>query len=303
MKTTTIFLILLVVITTAFLAGCTQPQQQVQPTPLPVSPAPALTVMPSSDTIRVTDTTLGKILVDSTGKTLYYFASDIPASGASTCSGKCAVAWPVFSTDSIRVSSPLDPADFSSITRADGSRQTTYYGWPLYYYQADVNAGDVKGENVLKTWFVIKPDENLLIANSPALGLYLTDGSGKTLYYFAKDTPGTSACTGACLTKWPAFSAGAVSAPSVLAPADFSSAKRTDGITQTAFKDRLLYYFADDAKPGDVKGQGFNGVWYVANITGYVPVVSTPVPTTTPTPAPTSTPGSDGGGGGGGGGY
>ena len=46
---------------------------------------------------------------------------------------------------------------------------------------------------------------------------------------------------------------------------------------QTAFMGRPLYYFSDDAKPGDVKGQGFNDVWYVANITGTIPVV-TPQP-------------------------
>ena len=45
---------------------------------------------------------------------------------------------------------------------------------------------------------------------------------------------------------------------------------------------RPLYYFADDVKPGDVKGQGFNDVWYVANISGTVPGV-TPNPTTIPT--------------------
>ena len=82
----------------------------------------------------------GTILVDSHGKTLYYFANDVPASGASSCNGQCAVVWPVFSSDTIKVSSPLDPADFGTITRTDGTKQTTYYGWPLYYYQADTKA-------------------------------------------------------------------------------------------------------------------------------------------------------------------
>ncbi len=289
MKNTTLVLLLLFVISTIFIAGCTQ-QQQVQPTPQPTTVKPA-------DTIGTASSPLGTILVDSQGKTLYYFANDISSSGTSACTGQCAVVWPVFSADTIRVSSPLDPADFASITRADGTKQTTYYGWPLYYYQADTKPGDVNGENVLKIWFVIKPDESVLIAHRTDLGLYLTDGSGKTLYYFAKDTTGQSTCTGACLAKWPAFSADPVTSPSVLKPADFSSLSRTDGVKQTAYMGRPLYYFTDDAKPGDVKGQGFNNLWYVANVSGIIPVVTTPA-TTIPTTTQTTSPSSGGYGGG-----
>jgi predicted lipoprotein with Yx(FWY)xxD motif len=258
--------------------------------------APAATASP--DTVRIADTSLGKILADSSGRSLYYFTDDTAGSGASACSGQCAVVWPIFFADPVRVSAPLDPADFSTITRADGSKQTTYSGWPLYYFQQDVNPGDVKGEDVMKVWYVMKPDENILIARTKALGSYLTDGSGRTLYYFAREAPGSAACTGACLQRWPAFLAAGTSAPSVLNTADFSAAKRTDGITQTAYKGRMLYYFADDTAPGDAKGQGFNGVWYVANITGSVP--PTPAPTTIPTTRPTIDYGSDSGGGGGG---
>jgi predicted lipoprotein with Yx(FWY)xxD motif len=293
MKTTTLLLLLVVVVSTLLIAGCTQ-QPPVQPTPQPTTVKPA-------DTIGTASTTLGTILVDAQGKTLYYFANDIPASGTSSCNGQCAVVWPVFSTATITVSSPLDPADFASITRADGKKQTTYYGWPLYYYQADTKPGDMNGENVLKIWFVIKPDESVLIAHTPVLGSYLTDTSGKTLYVFTKDTTGASTCTGACLAKWPAFSADPVSAPSVLKPADFSSVSRADGVKQTAFMGRPLYYFADDTKPGDVKGQGFNNLWYVANVSGITPVVTTPptsVPTAVPTTVRTTSPPSSGYGGG-----
>jgi len=289
MKNTTLFLLLLVVISILFIAGCTQ-QQTVQPTPQPTTVKPA-------DTIGTASSSLGTILVDAQGKTLYYFANDIPASGTSSCNGQCAVVWPVFSADTIKVSSPLDPADFGSITRADGKKQTTYYGWPLYYYQADTKPGDVNGENVLKVWFVIKPDESVLIAHKTDLGLYLTDTSGKTLYFFTKDTTGQSVCTGACIGLWPAFSADTVTAPSVLKPSDFSSISRGDGMKQTAFMGRSLYFYSGDVKPGDVKGQGFNNLWYVANVSGSTPVVTTP-PTTAPTATRTTSPSSGGYGGG-----
>jgi len=289
MKTTTLLLLGLVVISTLLIAGCTQ-QPPVQPTPQPTTVKPA-------DTIGTASSPLGTILVDAQGKTLYYFANDIPASGTSSCNGQCAVLWPAFSADTITVSSPLDQADFASITRADGIKQTTYYGWPLYYYQADTKPGDVKGENVLDVWFVFKPDESVLIAHTTNLGFYLADTSGKTLYFFTKDTPGASTCTGTCLGLWPAFNADPVTAPSVLNPSDFTSVTRYDGVKQTAYKGRPLYYYSIDAKPGDAKGQGFNNVWYVATTTGSTPVVTTQptsvlttVKTTSPTTVPTKQP-------------
>ena len=289
MRNTTLFLLLLVVISTLFIAGCTQ-QLPVQQTPQPTAAKPV-------DTVKTASSPLGTILADSQGKTLYYFANDVPASGASSCNGQCAVVWPVFSIDTVTVSPPLSASDFSSITRADGKKQTTYHGWPLYYYQADTKPGDVKGENVLDVWFVIKPDESVLIANNKSLGFYLTDTSGKTLYFFTKDTPGASTCTGTCLGLWPAFNADPVTAPSVLNPSDFTSVTRYDGVKQTAYKGRPLYYYSIDAKPGDAKGQGFNNVWYVATTTGTTPVVTTQ-PTSVPATVRTTSPPSGGYGGG-----
>ena len=243
MKNTTLFILLLVVISTLFMAGCTQQQ------PLPTTPQP--TAIPAP-TIMTTVSSPGTILVDAQGKTLYYFANDIPASGASSCSGQCAIIWPIFSVDTITVSPPLVASDFASITWADGKKQTTYRGWPLYYYQADTQRGDVKGENALSVWFVVKPDETVMVSNKESLGSFLTDRTGKTLYFFTKDTSGASTCTGACLTKWPAFSGDPVSAPSLLNPSDFRSVSRADGVRQTAYKGWPLYYFADDSKPGEV---------------------------------------------------
>jgi predicted lipoprotein with Yx(FWY)xxD motif len=281
MKNVTFFFLLLAA--TLLIAGCAQQQQAQAPPAATAAPAaPAPTTLQPAYTIMATPGALGTTLTDARGKTLYYFANDIPASGASSCNGQCAAIWPVFSTDTVKVPAPLDPADFGSITRADGTKQTTYYGWPLYYYAPDTNPGDVGGENFLKVWFVIKPDESVLIAHNAALGLYLTDTAGKTLYVFAKDSAGTSTCTGACLAKWPAFGASPVTAPSSLTPTDFSTVSRADGVNQTAWMGMPLYYYSGDQKPGDANGQGFNGVWYAANASGIVPVTTT-MPTTAPT--------------------
>jgi len=93
------------------------------------------------DTIKKADTAFGTILMDGQGKTLYYFTLDQYTNGGNACDAVCSVAWPVFYTDAIAVSSPLNPADFGSITRADGSKQTTYKGVPLYFYAGDTQPG------------------------------------------------------------------------------------------------------------------------------------------------------------------
>lgn len=287
MKTATPVFLILAVLFALLIAGCAQPRPAV-PTPQPAAVTTAAIPTAAPDTIQTTHSTLGTILTDSQGRTLYYFANDVPASGASSCTGKCTALWPPFSAGTVQVSSPLDPADFSSITLADGTTQTTYYGWPLYYYSADTTPGSTNGEGILKIWFTVQPDESLLIAHTPALGSFLTDTSGRTLYVYTKDTAGTGTCTGACLAKWPAFVASPVTAPSILKSSDLTELSRADGVNQTAFMGKPLYYYAGDAKPGDVTGQGFGGVWYVANTTGMVPV-ATAVPTTVVTTSSAST--------------
>ncbi len=210
----------LVLISILLVTGCTQNQAS-QSAAQSGSPPASQQATQSADTIKVASSSLGNILVDAQGKTLYYFALDVPASGASVCSGSCAGIWPVFYTGAITVSPPLMASDFSSFVRSDGMNQTTYRGWPLYYFQGDNNPGDISGENVTHNWFVVKPDETVMIAQRSSLGLFLVDKMGNTLYYFAKDTPGMSSCTGACTGKWPPFNAGTVSAPSGTKPGRF----------------------------------------------------------------------------------
>jgi predicted lipoprotein with Yx(FWY)xxD motif len=210
------------------------------------------------------------ILADDQSMSLYYFAND--RLGVSNCPpGPCLTAWPVFLADTLSVESPLNPADFAVITRADNAKQTTYKGWPLYYFAKDKKAGDMKGEGVQKTWYVVPlPFYTVMLQNQPvANGNYLIDGGGRTLYYFKNDTQGVqgtaakSACTGNCLTAWPAFNADNIILPSALSAVDFASVTRDDGVKQLAYKGWPLYYYFGDAAPGDLNGQGFNNLWSV----------------------------------------
>lgn len=90
--------------------------------------------------------------------------------------------------------------------------------------------------------------------------MVLTDFNGMTLYIFDKDTPGVSNCYDSCAEKWPPLFADA----DAMAEGDFSVVQRTDGSAMWAYKGMPLYYWYEDAAPGDIKGDGVGGVWHLA---------------------------------------
>jgi predicted lipoprotein with Yx(FWY)xxD motif len=95
---------------------------------------------------------------------------------------------------------------------------------------------------------------------APAIdqGGVLADKAGRTLYTFAKDAPGKSACNGACAAAWPPFAAS----NQAQASGDFSVVVRDDGSRQWAFRNQPLYFYAGDARPGDLRGEGQGGAWF-----------------------------------------
>jgi predicted lipoprotein with Yx(FWY)xxD motif len=201
-------------------------------------------------------------LTDSNGMTLYYYTKD--SDGQSACYGGCATAWPIFYAPKVTIPSSLDAEDFGTITRTDGTKQTTYYGWPLYYWFKDKKPGDLTGEGVGKVWYILKsPWYSVTVSTDPKLGNFLVDENGKALYWFTKDSPGQSACSGDCLKAWPAFSASSIVVPSALKAADFGTITRADGAPQTTYKGYPLYYWVKDSKRGDVTGQNVGKVWFV----------------------------------------
>ena len=100
-----------------------------------------------------------------------------------------------------------------------------------------------------------------------SLGSVLVDGEGNTLYLFTPDGQGSSVCYDQCATAWPPLSADAVAGDGVDAGL-LGSAPRTDGPDQATYNGWPLYYFVNDAAPGDVNGQGVNDVWYVLDAAG-----------------------------------
>ncbi len=102
------------------------------------------------------------------------------------------------------------------------------------------------------------------VANSK-LGTILTDGAGATLYYSTADGDRQSACTGLCAMSWLPLrepATGRLTAAGL--SGTLATAPRSDGAPQVTYNDRPLYTFTGDKKPGDVAGQGVDGVWFVA---------------------------------------
>jgi predicted lipoprotein with Yx(FWY)xxD motif len=269
------------------LAGCqliTAAPQTTTPTPTPV-PTPTPTQQPY--TVKtLSKAGIGNYLVDGNGMTLYYFPKDVL--GVSNASATVLQAWPVFYAQTIVIPSNLDAGDFGTITRSDGSKQTTYYGWPLYYYAADQVSSDTKGDGVGGVWFLIKVDfYTVLIMNKTGVGNFLADPKGMTLYWTTRDVVGQSNITGTTLANWPVFYSTANSVPSLIIPsalasADFGTITRSDGSKQTTYKGWPLYYYVGDKASGDTNGQGVAGVWFAVS-----PAASGPAPAVTPTPTPT----------------
>jgi predicted lipoprotein with Yx(FWY)xxD motif len=96
---------------------------------------------------------IGSYLVDSKGMTLYSFKNDSPSK--STCAGACVEKWPLFNADIFAVFEGINEKDIGTITRADGKKQTTYMGMPLYYFVGDKAPGDTHGQGVKDVWYVV----------------------------------------------------------------------------------------------------------------------------------------------------
>jgi predicted lipoprotein with Yx(FWY)xxD motif len=105
-------------------------------------------------------------------------------------------------------------------------------------------------------------------------GSILVDAKGMTLYMFAVDKNGKSACYGQCATYWPPLMARSahVSGTGVKASL-LGTTKRTNGKLQVTYNGHPLYTFVTDTKAGQTSGQGVNasgGLWWVMSRTGAV---------------------------------
>lgn len=211
--------------------------------------------------------TLGTILTDGKGMTLYIFTRD--EMGMSNCSGNCAANWPPLFAEEGHAPTlaPGVPGQLGTAARADGKIQVTYNGMPLYYWVRDKAPGDATGQNVNKVWFVVNPamESTVRLTQHPTMGSVLVGPTGMTLYVFTRDKVGMSNCSGPCATNWPPLLVtGEPVAPPGLS-GSLGTITRTDGTMQVTFNGMPLYYWARDMKPGDTAGHQVGKVWFIAH--------------------------------------
>lgn len=106
----------------------------------------------------------------------------------------------------------------------------------------------------------------LTVTESPTIGKYVSDGSGRSLYRFDKDTanPPTSTCVGQCASTWPPLIVARDQAlyATGVDPQRLGFLERADGTCQITVGGWPVYYFAKDTKAGDLLGQGVGGTWF-----------------------------------------
>ena len=101
------------------------------------------------------------------------------------------------------------------------------------------------------------------------LGRILVDARGRTLYLFAKDHAGRSACVAGCTRVWPpALADGRMELGPGVRAAKLTTMRRRDGGRQLVYNGHPLYSLISDTAPGQASGQGFEGTWFVVSPAG-----------------------------------
>ena len=106
-----------------------------------------------ASSVKLADSSLGKIVVDGSGTTRYAFMPD--SATKSACNGTCAGTWPPLAAPASPTGAGLDAGDLGTLTRDDGTKQVTFYNHPLYTYAGDSGPGEVTGQGVGGKWYVV----------------------------------------------------------------------------------------------------------------------------------------------------
>jgi predicted lipoprotein with Yx(FWY)xxD motif len=124
-----------------------------------IAPAAESTKQADRGTLTARNSEYGRILFDGRGFVLYGFTAD--RKRRSVCSGACAAAWPPYIVKSApRAGRGVKRSLLGTIRRADGKRQVTYAGRPLYYYVGDRKPGQILCQDVFEfggDWLVVRP--------------------------------------------------------------------------------------------------------------------------------------------------
>lgn len=126
--------------------------------------------------VKTASSSLGTVLVDGSGRTLYMFKHDTGT--MPTCTGSCASIWPPDDTAGKPQGTGVSASMLGTTTSTTAkSTQVTFDGHPLYYYSGDSKAGQVNGQGVQGIWFVVSPSGSA-ITTTPAPSTSSTGGGG-----------------------------------------------------------------------------------------------------------------------------
>jgi predicted lipoprotein with Yx(FWY)xxD motif len=149
----------------ALIACGTPTKSVVTPSSITTPSTQAQSAAPSPsppDTLSVSGSRYGKIIVDGQGRTLYLF--DAERSATPKCYGACAGAWPPLLVNTSPVAGGgLSQALIATVPRNEGSMQVTYNGHALYLYAGDRAPGEIKCQAVVEYgggWFVVDTQGN-----------------------------------------------------------------------------------------------------------------------------------------------
>jgi predicted lipoprotein with Yx(FWY)xxD motif len=119
--------------------------------------------------VSTASSSLGRILVNSRGRTLYMFGKD--RNGKSACAGQCASFWPpLIAAGKPRAVSGAKASLLGTTRRADGRMQVTYKRHPLYTFAKDTGKGQTKGEGLNAfgaNWYAVSPAGNKIVKYGP----------------------------------------------------------------------------------------------------------------------------------------
>src|SRR5215469_2368935 len=110
-----------------------------------------------------------------------------------------------------------------------------------------------------------------IMTHSTSKGTVLTNGQGRTIYWFAIDTPTASNCTGTCLQYWPPVIGTPTAGSGASLPKGFGTIKSSDGQMQATYDGHPLYTYMGDTSAGQVTGNGLKlsgGLWWAMTPNG-----------------------------------
>jgi predicted lipoprotein with Yx(FWY)xxD motif len=163
------------VVVAVVVAGCgSSSSSSSAPAPAP-APAPTATNAAATSaaggsskrvSVSLAKGTDGTYLAGASGRALYLWVAD--SNGKSSCAGSCAKAWPPLLTKSAPMAAHgVQASDLGTITRADGTKQVTYKGHPLYYFVEDSSAGMTHGQgsdSFGAKWWLVAPSGSAIMA-------------------------------------------------------------------------------------------------------------------------------------------